>query len=87
VRVPVYFLSLSDACHEAADFLRGFFFHARRDVREHRLGNIFSCGSWSSVGMAASEVFFLSSAICESLFRGMKKTCSQTARMIVTSTS
>ena len=33
VRVSVHFLSLSDACHEATDFLRGFFFHARRDVR------------------------------------------------------
>ena len=28
-----HFLLLSDTCHEAADFLRGFFFHARRDVR------------------------------------------------------
>ena len=29
------FLSLSDACHEAADFLRGFFFHACRDMGVH----------------------------------------------------
>ena len=28
----LFFFS-SDVCHEAADFLRGFFFHARRDVR------------------------------------------------------
>ena len=31
-RFSVHFLSLSDACHEAADFLRGFFFHACCDV-------------------------------------------------------
>ena len=35
VRFSVHFLSLSDACHEAADFLRGFFFHACCDVRVH----------------------------------------------------
>ena len=30
----LFFFS-SDACHEAADFLRGFFFHTCRDVRVH----------------------------------------------------
>ena len=31
----VHFLPLSDACHEAANFLRGCLLHARRDVRVH----------------------------------------------------
>ena len=35
VRFSVHFLLLSHARHEAADLLRGFFFHACRDVRVH----------------------------------------------------